>query len=234
MHLWSEKNIIAGKDLKAGGTWLGVTSEKINNTYKFSALTNYRQKDAQQSESMSGAKVTPPSRGELVIKALTEEPPILNSYLQSQSHHYQGFNLIHGDVSADETQLFCFASKQECQHKLTAGFHSICNGALDDIWPKMARGKNLLEDYVKQTSDIDVERLFSLMQDNTVAPDELLPCTGIPLEWEKKLSSIFIKSSDYGTRSTTILTLDTDNTMQLYQKEYNALGLFENEITFLR
>lgn len=234
MHLWSEKNIIAGKDLQAGGTWLGVTSEKISNTYKFSALTNYRQIDAQQSESMSGTKVTPPSRGELVIKALTEEPLILNHYLQTQSHHYQGFNLIHGDIHANETQLFCFASKQQCQHKLTAGFHSICNGALDDIWPKMARGKNLLEDYVKKTSDIDVERLFCLMQDNTIAPEELLPNTGIPFEWEQKLSSIFITSPDYGTRSTTVLTLDSDNTMRVYQKEFNTLGLLEKQVTFKR
>ena len=234
MHLWSEKNIIAGKDLQAGGTWLGVTREKINNSYKFSALTNYRQIDAEQSESISGVSVTPPSRGELVIKALTKEPLLFNHYLQTQSHHYQGFNLIHGNISANATQLFCFDSTQQRQHKLTTGFHSICNGGLDDIWPKMARGKNLLEDYVKQTSDIDVERLFSLMQDNTIAPDELLPCTGIPLEWEQKLSSIFIKTPDYGTRSTTILTLDTDNTMQIYQKEYNALGLLENEITFIR
>lgn len=233
MHFWQDENIIAGKDLQAGGTWLG-TKEKIDQIFKFSALTNYRQVDTNKSATQSGTKVPPPSRGELVLKALKQEQTDVKRYLDKHSYLYEGFNLIYGDIDGINTRLFCFDSKQQRQHNLDAGFHSICNGALDDIWPKMARGKTLLEHYIKQTADINIAHLFELMKDSTQASQHLLPNTGVPLEWEQRLSSIFIQSPEYGTRSTTILTSDADKNLNVYQQEYNADGELHNNVIFRR
>jgi len=228
MHQWSSPTIIAGKDIQAGGTWLGV-SPKIKNAdknethIKFSALTNYRlipQSVSQQDT----ATVIKPSRGQLVLESLQKSTQEMTQQLTLTHSAYEGFNLVFGQLSATSPQLYCYDSVNEKQVTLSQGFHSICNGALDDIWPKMAKGEQLLRNYIKQSDHIDSAQLIAMMKNSERAPDALLPSTGLPIEWEQRLSAIFITSPEYGTRSTTILLMNSLGEVNITQQEYNNTG----------
>ena len=122
--------------------------------------------------------------------------------------------------------LICFDSVSKKQQAITPGFHSLCNGALDDIWPKMALGENKLANTVQsfEESPLLIDGLFNLMQNTQQAKKDTLPNTGVPLDWEKRLSSIFIVSPEYGTRTTNILLQDNEGKITIYDRSYNELG----------
>ena len=128
MHWWPEQNILAGKDLQAGGTWLGLSPNG-----NFSALTNFR-RPANFDENKR-------SRGDLVVQALTTNDESTQQILTNESEQYNDFNLVFGQLN----NLQAFDSVNKKFVTLAKGFHSVCNGALDDIWPKMASGLTTLE-----------------------------------------------------------------------------------------
>lgn len=207
MHQWQTPPIIAGKDLEAGGTWLGVNANGA-----FSALTNFRQ----------SSEITPHkrSRGELVLKALTGEQQETENYMLESLGQYHGYNLVYGPL----TSLKCFDSINQKFHEITDGFHSVSNGAFDDIWPKMAHGQALLESAVSTDPELNIDNLFEIMRNNQQSKESELPNTGIEKDWEQLLSSIFIVSPEYGTRSTSIITLDTDQNIKVYERSYDNTG----------
>jgi uncharacterized protein with NRDE domain len=219
MHWWPKNNllaseVLAGKDLQAGGTWLGLDRQG-----RFSALTNFRQPDLIDNNKQS--------RGELVLQALAQHDEEMTKKLAKSSHDYNGFNLVFGPLD----KLICFDSVSQKQQVLDAGFHSLCNGALDDIWPKMALGQTKLAEAIKDHS-LDIEQLFILMKNNQKAQTEHLPKTGVPLNWEQLLSSIFIISPEYGTRTTNIITLDDEGKISIYDQSYNEQGECINKQSF--
>lgn len=213
MHWWSVKNdpqaILAGKDLQAGGTWLG-----LNKQGRFSALTNFRQPQLIDKNKKS--------RGDLVLQALSQSDHEMVIQLEKSVTDYNGFNLVFGQLN----KLICFDAVSQKQQPLTRGFHSLCNGALDDIWPKMALGQTKLADTIKSFTNqsLNIDELFKLMQDNQQAQTQHLPKTGVSLDWEQLLSSIFIISPDYGTRTTDIITQDNEGNITVYDRSYNAQG----------
>ncbi|MBV1909744.1 MAG: NRDE family protein [Kangiellaceae bacterium] len=207
-HFWPEqKHILAGRDLQAGGSWLG-----INTQGHFAAITNIR----------TGTKqpTTKKSRGELVTLSLEPNSIVDVNWLVKHSDKYNPFNLIYGPL----TELNCFNSLLKQQAKLTTGFHAISNGALDDIWPKMAKGEQRLEQVVSANRTINNDELFAILKDKTQADDSQLPDTGIPLDWERKLSSIFINSPEYGTRSSSVIRQNEIGTVEFVEQTYNANG----------
>lgn len=211
MHWWPKENsgagnILAGKDLQAGGTWLG-----LNKQGRFSALTNFRQPDLIDNNKQS--------RGDLVLQALAHHDEKVTQNLTESSQNYNGFNLVFGQLD----KLICFDNISQKKQTLTAGFHSLCNGALDDIWPKMALGQTKLTEAI-QDHTLNIEQLFTLMKNQQKAPNDLLPKTGVPLDWEQLLSSIFIISPEYGTRTTNIITLDNEGKVSIYDRSYNEQG----------
>ena len=205
MHIWSDKNILAGKDIEAGGTWLGLSTDR-----KFSAVTNFRLATA----------ITPhkKSRGHLVLNALEQLPEPQS--LEESSISYNGYNLVFGELDA----LKCFDSINQKTHDISQGFHSISNGALDDVWPKMAHGQGLLEELISTTDDIQVEQLFALMENQQQADESELPNTGLEPHWEKLLSSIFITSPEYGTRATSIIMVDQAGNIEIFDRGYDITG----------
>ncbi len=207
MHWWEDKNILAGKDLQAGGTWLG-----LNKKGRFSALTNFRQPQVFDKNKQS--------RGNLVLQALVQNNEEIKFNLQQSINAYNGYNLVYGQLN----NLYCFNSINQQFQKLKNGFHSLCNGALDDIWPKMALGQSKLSNCISKNNELNINDLFILMQSNQQAETESLPKTGVPLDWEQLLSSIFIISPDYGTRTTTIITQDQQGNIAIYDRSYNVLG----------
>ncbi len=208
MHWWPKEKILAGQDLQAGGTWLGLTKQG-----RFAALTNYRKLP---STSQNQTK----SRGHIVTQALQQNNQELITSLSKTNHDYQPFNLIYGDL----TNLYCYQSMTNSHQRLTAGVHSLSNGALDDIWPKMAQGQQALSQTIEQSKTLAVESLFSIMSNANQAHPDTLPKTGVPLDWEQKLSAIFISSPEYGTRNTSIITLDMNGKTEVTERNYHISG----------
>jgi len=207
-HFWQpDKELLAGKDLEAGGSWLG-----INKQGDFSALTNLRDPMKQKSNMRS--------RGELIVKALKRHEPLTVSWLREHSENYNPFNLVFGHAK----ELYCFNSAEKELTLLTSGFHSISNGALDDIWPKMARGTQALERLISESAQPDIEALVNIMKDETRASDIDLPQTGIGVEWERLLSAIFIRHEEYGTRSTSIILQDHQGKTRFIEVRYDGKG----------
>jgi uncharacterized protein with NRDE domain len=219
MHFWENEKILAGKDLQAGGTWLGLSPQG-----RFSALTNFRQLPLKTE--------TVKSRGDLVIQALTKISNQTAKELPEISADYQGFNLIYGQLN----NLHCFDSINQTFHPIDKGIHSICNGALDDIWPKMALGQQQLTDEIQanalEDKSLNIEQLFSLMSNEQQALDNQLPRTGIPQNLEQLLSSIFITSAEYGTRTTTIITQNLQGNIDVYNRDYDQKGNMIEKQTF--
>lgn len=214
MHWWSEQNILAGKDLQAGGTWFGLSPNG-----NFSALTNFR-RPAKFDEKKR-------SRGNLVLQALATNASSTEQYLIQKSEQYNDFNLVFGQLN----NLQAFDSVNKKFVTLSPGFHSVCNGALDDIWPKMASGINLLEELIS-LKDVDIEKFFAVMNNQNIAEVQHLPDTGLSTELESLLSSIFITSAEYGTRSTAIILQNKVGDIEVYERNYNNQGKALNHNEF--
>lgn len=180
--------VLAGRDLEAGGTWMGITRSG-----RFAALTNFR--DPAQ------VRAGVPSRGALVADYLlgTASP---GGYLQQTTaigSKCNGYNLLLGDGAS----LFWSSNVSGERRELAAGIFGLSNHLLDTPWPKVGVGKSAL---TRALDDLpDEKALHLLLRDDSVHPDEQLPETGVPLQWERLLSAAFVKSPDYGTRSSTIL-----------------------------
>jgi len=128
-HFWQQyPHTLAGKDLQAGGSWLG-----INKAGYFAAITNIR--------TGNSPEVGKKSRGELVTWALKPNSIINEAWLQQYSQQYNPFNLIYGSLN----NLACFNSILNEQTLLTEGIHAISNGSINDVWPKMTHGVGLLD-----------------------------------------------------------------------------------------
>ncbi|MDF0533445.1 NRDE family protein [Shewanella sp. A32] len=205
-HFWPpQQQLLAGKDLSAGGSWLGV-----NRQGTLAAITNIRAPHLLRDNCRS--------RGELVIRALSQS--VSPQWLQQHQQDYNPFNLLYGDAD----HLYCYNSLGENLQPLTPGFHAISNGALDDIWPKMARGTQALQQKIAGAAPLDYATLLDIMQDDTEAESAQLPDTGIDSEWEQKLSAIFIRHPQYGTRSTSLLLQNHAGEIHFHEVRYNSDG----------
>ncbi len=195
--------VLAGRDLEAGGTWLGVTR-----TGRFAALTNYRD----PAHNMAGA----PSRGQLVSGFLTgmQSPEDYLRELESNAARYNGFNLVFGDPDG----LWCFSNCGEGERRLAPGVYGLSNHLLDTPWPKVARGKSALNSALQALPDN--RPLFDLLRDDSIAPDDELPRTGISLEWERLLSAAFISTAGYGTRSASVLLMNSAGKVRFVEQSY--------------
>ncbi|MGA3084656.1 MAG: NRDE family protein [Thermodesulfobacteriota bacterium] len=198
--------VLAGRDLKKGGTWLGITREG-----KFAAITNFRDPSA--------LKTNAPSRGQLVSHFLTgsESAASYVNKISRQAQKYNGFNLICGDYK----DLFVYSNRGEIK-KLKAGIYGLSNHLLDSPWSKVIKGKRALSAAMnKKGSDLEAA-LFKVLSDHKKAPDHKLPSTGVDLEWERLLSSIFIKSPTYGTRSSSVLLIGKNQRVKLVEKVFDG------------
>ncbi|MFS1425105.1 NRDE family protein [Shewanella sp. 10N.286.48.B5] len=197
------QSILAGKDLQAGGTWLGV-----NQQGHFAGLTNIRNQQA------DGLR----SRGELVVNTLDLRQDVSLDWLRQHSANYSPFNLVY----QQQQQLYCFNSVTAENTPLTKGFHAVSNGAIDDVWPKMAKGLQALEQHLLAEKQPNIEQMLAFMRDESQAEDSSLPSTGIEIEWERLLSSIFIRHPEYGTRSTSVVMRDKNGNIDFYEVRYDG------------
>ncbi|HEY7804205.1 MAG TPA: NRDE family protein [Orrella sp.] len=216
MHPWPEKpDLLAGKDLLAGGTWLGVTTSG-----RFALLTNVRDPAHHQHHA--------PSRGALIPDFLGSQRSTTQHLdtLAQTAHQYNGFNLI---AQQSDGQIWHASNYQTpFAHPMTAGVHGIANALLNTPWPKTQRTTKALTTYLRSTTsmtaDVLVDLLIDIMGDTTPVDDALLPSTGISLPRERLLSTPFIVSPDYGTRCSTFLFRHRNANQWVQEDSYDATG----------
>ena len=203
---WLEApQVFAGRDLQAGGTWLGIGANG-----RFAALTNIREPHQ------------PPgrhSRGELVSDFLSGNQPIVDYFedVDRRRLSYAGFNLLLGDGD----QLWHFNSKELVPLPLSAGLYGLSNAGLDTPWPKLLRAKAALAEVL---NDPQPQALLALLEDPQPAQFSELPDTGVGLATEKLLSSVFIASPNYGTRASTALIVNADGSRVMVEHSFGPLG----------
>jgi uncharacterized protein with NRDE domain len=205
LHWWNETDILAGRDGKSGGTWMGVTRRG-----RFALLTNLRDPRLR--------KPNAPSRG-MIVNAFLEgdrSPQAFLTDLSARAAEYEGFNFVCGSLAKQSRfaaksrahELWFLNSTEAEPRRLVNGVYALSNASLDTPWPKTLRIKQYFAAAL-QNEDSDTRRhaLDSLLLDDTRATDDALPETGVPRSWEQALSSIFIRHRDdagniiYGTRS---------------------------------
>jgi uncharacterized protein with NRDE domain len=202
---WSEnENVLAGKDLVHGGTWLGVTK-----TGRFAAVTNFR--DPNQPKGKF-------SRGNLVKDFLFgEDSP--NSYLQqiqTNKDNYTGFNLLVGNFSGD-VNIQHYSNISDEIIALDSDIYGLSNHLLNTNWHKVKSGKAKLQNSL---DEISANNLFEILADKTPANDEDLPNTGVGIERERILSPIFIETPIYGTRSSSVLLIENNSVVTFIEKSF--------------
>lgn len=203
----THSDILAGKDQQAGGTWMG-----INKNGDVSALTNIRAPGKEVDNAVT--------RGELVLNYLVGSSKQKKKYAQTLSDsksNYNGYNLLFGSVE----QLFVYNNFDDTCVALQDGVYGLSNASLNSPWPKISTGRDALAKYCQHADVLDTEHLFELLRNDKLADDDVLPKTGVPIEWERKLSSIFIQSPEYGTRSSTVLLLDHEQHVIWEERTFN-------------
>jgi uncharacterized protein with NRDE domain len=207
--------VLAGRDLKAGGTWLGVDRRG-----RFAAVTNYRQGQREGE--------APRSRGHLVSDYLTGplDGRAHMAGVERDAALYNGFNLIAGDVGG----LFYFSNREGGARELGPGVYGLSNHLLDSPWPKVTAGKSGLTALLAG-GGTPTPSLFRLLSDRSQATDDLLPRTGVSPEWERLLSSAFIASEGYGTRSSTVVLVGRDGVVRFEEHGFGPGAAPEEEVT---
>ena len=199
--------VLAGRDLTAQGTWLGVTRAG-----RFASITNYRN----PAERMAAA----PSRGRLVTDFLTgaHRPSAYFAGIAPQASEYNGFSML----AADRSSLAFFSNREGAVRQIEPGVHGLSNELLDTPWPKVKKGKERLGALLDKS--FDPEAYLQLLGDTEPAHDPHLPDTGVGTEWERKLSSIRIAGGDYGTRCSTVVRIGTDGDAEFWERSYDREG----------
>lgn len=193
--------ILAGRDLECMGTWLGVTRAG-----RFAALTNFRDPRV--------SKTDAPSRGQLVSDFLTSgrEPREYLEEVAARAQHYNGFNLLAGDVDG----IFYFCSRTGSMQQVSHGIHGLSNHLLDTPWPKVARGKQRLQAVLEHEPSAEV--LLDLLHDREPAAENELPDTGVGTDLERVLSPALIVSPQYGTRASTAVLFGSDGSVSFSER----------------
>jgi uncharacterized protein with NRDE domain len=215
-HWWHDRpQILAGRDLQSHGTWLGITR-----TGQIAALTNFRDPHH--------VKLDAPSRGGLVVRMLESSASISErvAQLSAASPEYAGFSLL----CTDGRQLGVFESVASAGRLLEPGIYGLSNHLLDTPWPKVQHAKSRLATALSVLPDDAA--LLELLRDDQPAADDQLPRTGVSLEWERLLSSAFIRGADYGTRSSTVIRVERNGTAHFTEWTWQADGSLAGEVSY--
>jgi uncharacterized protein with NRDE domain len=212
-HFWDEHpDVLGGRDLEAGGTWLGV-----HRSGRFAAVTNFAE---------AGPDAAPASRGQLTEAFLRGTSDALAYARAIDSSAYRGFNLILYDGRS-----LVYRSSLTPPMQLDAGVYGLANAELGARWPKVVRGETALESALNPGTDIASERLLALLADNSQPPDNVLPRRGKPLETERQVAPCFINGKEYGTRASTVVLIG-ERHLSFTEQAYLAEGRRGERVTF--
>lgn len=210
-----DPRIFAGRDLKQGGTWLGVTRAG-----RLAAVTNYRDPTAPRTAPMSrGALVRDFLRGEVSAERYLQD-------VSARADQYNGFIVIAGDIG----RLYWLSNRGPGVQAVAPGVHGLSNHLLDTPWPKIQRARQTLSTLLGAAEPELRSRLFEVLADRTPAPDSDLPDTGVGLHRERELSSVFVTGDRYGTRASTLLLVHRDGGVLFVERSYGPQGARLGEI----
>ncbi|ORU89514.1 MAG: hypothetical protein A6F71_00670 [Cycloclasticus sp. symbiont of Poecilosclerida sp. M] len=211
---WPQQpHIFGGIDCSGGGSWLSVDTAG-----RLAAVTNVRKPPYVENDKKS--------RGKIVSDFLSHQQSadeFLNDLTERDSQ-YGLFNL----VLMDKSGLWHYSSDDHQSQKISTGIHGLCNATLDTPWPKLTSGLSGFKQSLDKEKVIPLE-LLSVLQSQERPNDKDLPDTGVGLEFERFLSSIFIQGEEYGTRCTTLLTID-DEALQFLELSYDPIGNITGEV----
>lgn len=205
-----DPRVLAGRDLKAQGTWLGVARSG-----RFGALTNFRDLQAP----IEGA----PTRGGLVTRFLTgaTSPKEFLDDLRGAAPRYSGFNLLVGGPRA----LYYYSNRgPSAPQVLKPGVYGLANHLLDTPWPKLVRTRARFSELLTQ-SEIRTEDAFAMLADRQQANEDDLPTTGLPIDWERAVSAPFIANDRYGTRCSSVLLVERNGRSILQERRFDSAGV---------
>ena len=211
---WNEPEILAGRDLESGGTWLGLTA-----TGRFATVTNVR--------SGFALRRGPRSRGLIVTDFLASGASAENfaGDLARSARDYDGFNLL----AHDGSDLVWYSNQVETALTLPRGAHTLSNARLDTRWPKTERLRSGFDTLMARRPSDPIDPLLDLLRDARRAHADTLPDTGIGRDMESVLSSIFIEGAGYGTRCSTIVTIGDDGHVCFHERRYDAAAAISGE-----
>jgi len=210
LAFWDDApRILAGRDLKSLGTWLGISLSG-----RFAAITNFRDPESIHEDA--------PSRG-LLVSHFLEGNLLARPYLESiksSQIQYNGFNLLVGDASG----LYYYSNKGDTIQKIRPGIHGLSNAFLDTPWPKIQRGKAALNALLEKEKSISEQDILQMLQDRSQPLDTTLPDTGVGIEWERILSPLFITSEGYGTMSSSVLLIKKTGEVSFWEQTHMSSG----------
>jgi uncharacterized protein with NRDE domain len=217
---WSSPDeVLAGRDLRAGGTWLGIDRRR-----RFGIVTNFRD--------LMPAPPEAPSRGGLIPGYLSGAtgPGNYLAALEPEAAAYGGFNLLLAD---GESLWYASNRGTPFARALSPGIHGLSNERLDTPWPKLLRVRRGFEAWLRGGGSVDDGELFTLLADRTQASDERdLPSTGVSPEWERTLSSPFVLNPRYGTRCSTLVALEPTGACYLAERRFDPSGAPSGEAEY--
>jgi uncharacterized protein with NRDE domain len=203
---WKDcQQLIAGRDEKAGGTWLAVAHGS-----RLAAITNYRDP--------ARVRADAPSRGDLVRNFVAGDftPRTYAARIQPRAHRYNGFNLL----LYDGRDLVYYGNRHDRIIALEQGIYGLSNHLLDTPWPKVTRAKALLAPMLSGQSPLESRAALKLLGDRHQPADEQLPDTGVGITWERILAPIFITSPTYGTRSSSLVCVGRNGRTAFSERTY--------------
>ena len=217
MAKWPGENaILAGRDLRSGGTWLGLDHQR-----RFGVVTNFR--DLQRPNANA------PTRGDLIPRFLggTDGAGAYLHDLEPSANDYSGFNLL---LSDGDSLWYASNRARPFVRRLKPGVYGLSNQFLDTPWPKLQRVRAEFESWLAQTQSpegdlaVATEPLFAILDDRTVARDSDLPQTGLSPDWERTLSAPFVLHPDYGTRCSSVVLLEPTGTVTIAERRFDPRG----------
>ncbi len=217
-NFWSEEpRLLAGRDLQAQGTWMGVTRSG-----RFAAITNFR--------NPAEKKLDAPSRGGLVSAFLIDrrEPSAWLQAKASRAQDYNGFSILAGD----RRSLYFFSNRDARPGPtvIDPGIHGLSNHLLDTPWPKVEKGKERLAELLSKP--FSAHSYLELLADREPADAQQLPDTGVGAPLERRLSAIRIVGNGYGTRCSTVLRISEDGSAEFWERTYVADGSVAGTVNY--
>lgn len=208
--------ILGGRDLQGGGTWLAV-----NRRGAFAAITNVRKPTTSAAPRSRGLIVTDYLAGKVSAAAFVDT-------LARSRHEYEGFNVL----ASDSNSLAWYSNQVEQAAVLAPGVYGLSNHLLDTPWPKVRRIKADFLDAQALREDELVDALFAALDNGEHAPDKELPDTGFGLEFERVLAPIFITGETYGTRCSTVILINYNGQLTFVERRFGPGKAFLGEASY--
>lgn len=218
LHWWPDQpGLLAGRDLQAGGTWLGVSR-----TGRLAAVTNYREDLERQRRNRS--------RGELVTGFLTAAETPLRYCSSIDPPAFAGFSLL----SMEGDEMAYVSNRGDDPRELAPGIYGLSNASLDTPWSKVVRSKATLESLLQKVEQgaFDPEPLFLMLRDTEPAPTDDYAGTGLAPDLARAVSAPFISTPDYGTRCSTIVLVKASGIVEIHERRFGRSGAPEGEARF--